>query len=60
MEAKCSKCKKRIEAGTGCYDFPSGILCVECYDEDVGESAAMAQKELFVELNKILYETERI
>jgi len=30
----CSKCKKKIPAGKGCYNRPDGIICVKCNDRN--------------------------
>ena len=29
---KCSRCGKVFKAGEGLYNFPSGALCVKCYE----------------------------
>jgi hypothetical protein len=28
----CEYCRKKIPAGEGCYNRPSGMMCVRCYD----------------------------
>lgn len=40
----CKKCNKKILQNEGCYNTPSGIYCISCYDKKIKDAKLIIKK----------------
>ncbi|NQZ58111.1 MAG: hypothetical protein HRT88_11695 [Lentisphaeraceae bacterium] len=56
MKDKCSTCYKNIEEDSGCYNTPSGLFCVLCYEiNDVLKYERLARHAIHAPSNAIKF-----
>ena len=48
----CKNCNKKILPDEGCYNTPSGLFCISCYDKKIKEAELITRKKILKKWKK--------